>query len=125
MTNYRKIKSMNLDKTAEFLVHNFPNDDSNNGNFEEHFNRMKNKLKSKPIYTDKPQHTGIPTFYRKLKSLTLDEMTKFLKYFININCKTMCPCADENGECTLARDSDDSKCIEALKNWLKAESEED
>ena len=106
MTNYEKIKSMSLDKTAEFLADNSEDDCPC---------QIKDWLKSKRV-------EGM-TNYEKIKSLGHDEMAKFLKDNFDMSCEIMCPYVDEHGNCTDFSDSFD--CIDALKDWLKAESEED
>ncbi len=52
------------------------------------------------------------TNYEKIKSMSLDEMHEFLDSSVLLLCEA-CPT-----HC-------DGKCSFALKNWLKAESEEE
>ena len=61
------------------------------------------------------------TNYEKIKSMSFKKMVKFLYYF-EMHCE-MCPYVDEHGNCTDFSDSFD--CIDALKEWLQSESEED
>ena len=104
----RKIKSLSLDKTAEIIAYNFDESPS--------LSQVKVWLKAE---TKKGQMTN----YEKIKSLSLDKMAKFLKDNFDMSCEIMCPYVDEHGNCTDFSDSFD--CIAALKDWLKAESEED
>ena len=59
------------------------------------------------------------TNYEKIKSMSFDEMAGFL---LNFDPCNVCPSSDEDGYCTYGPPFD---CIAALKNWLKAESEEE
>ena len=52
------------------------------------------------------------TNYEKIKSMSFDEMYKFLDSSVLLLCEA-CP-TNCNGKCSIA-----------LKNWLKAESEEE
>ena len=108
MTNYEKMKSLSLDKTAEIIAYNFDESPS--------LSQVKVWLKAE---TKKGQMTN----YEKIKTLSHDEMAKFLKDNFDMSCEIMCPYVDEHGNCTDFSDSFD--CIDALKDWLKAESEED
>lgn len=53
------------------------------------------------------------TNYEKIKSLSFGKMYKFLDSNVGLLCKK-CPIHCDDGNCSLA-----------LKDWLKAESEED
>ena len=57
------------------------------------------------------------TNYEKIKSMSLKKMVKFL-YSFEMPCE-MCPCNDDD-YCT-----DHYDCKKTIKDWLKAESEED
>ena len=59
------------------------------------------------------------TNYEKIKSLSVDEMYKFLDDNFTFSCET-CPLGDK---CSVIVYS--NECRKALKNWLRAESEED
>ena len=58
------------------------------------------------------------TNYEKIKSMSIKKMAKFL-YFFEMPCE-MCPCNDEDS-CT----DHNYDCKKTIKDWLKAESEED
>ncbi len=104
MTNYEKIKSLSLDKMAEFLA----------DSFEDNPRQIKDWLEEQCR-----QCIEVRTNYRNLKSLELDEMARTLFNTAGVDCKTMCLFSDKNGYCTYAP----FDCIAALKDWLKAESE--
>lgn len=57
------------------------------------------------------------TNYEKIKSMTVDEMGKFFED------NFVFPCYLCHSDCSSFEDS--GKCYKTLKNWLKAESEED
>ena len=58
------------------------------------------------------------TNYEKIKSMSIDKMAGFL---LNFDPCNVCPSSDEDGYCTY----EPFDCIFGLKDWLKAESEED
>ena len=59
------------------------------------------------------------TNYEKIKSLSFDDMYKFLDENFVFSCKT-CPYGDACSDLEYS-----GSCNKALKDWLKAESEED
>ena len=59
------------------------------------------------------------TNYEKIKSMSIKKMVKFL-YSFEMPCE-VCPCNVDDYKCTGSNDN----CKKTLKDWLKAESEED
>ena len=57
------------------------------------------------------------TNYEKIKSMSIKKMAKFL---IDFNPCEVCYCSDEDGYCAY----EPFDCKDALKDWLKAESNE-
>ena len=104
MTNYEKIKSLSLDKTADFLANNF----------DESSYQIRDWLEEQCM-----QCIELMTNYRNLKSSSLDEMARILGNILLSACK-MCPYYDGQGSCTEVIDMD---CTDTLRDWLQAESE--
>ena len=59
------------------------------------------------------------TNYKKIKSMSIKKMAKFL-YSFEMPCE-MCPCSDVHYHCM----DPNYDCKKTIKDWLKAESEED
>ena len=74
------------------------------------------KKKNRPVrrsYKARKRRKNQMTNYEKIKSMSFDEMYKFLDSNVKLLCK----------KCSIHCDV--GKCSFALKDWLKAESEEE